>query len=95
MLESKIQSKIIKKLSEDGWLCVKLIRTNLNGIPDILALRNGVAMFVEVKNENGVISDLQHELISRIQSMGFDVKIWTDYDTEYNKSKKSNTTLRF
>ena len=78
-LESKIQSKIIKKLTAEGWLCVKLIRTNLNGIPDIMALKDGVTKFIEVKRETGVLSELQKLRIEQLKQKGFECLIWTDY----------------
>ena len=83
MLESKIQAKIIKQLTKEDWLCVKLIKTNLNGIPDIMALRNGVTKFIEVKRENGVLSELQKVRIKQLKEKGFECVIWTDYETEY------------
>lgn len=75
MLESKIQSKIINKLTANGWLVVKLIKTNLNGIPDLLALKNNKAIFIEVKAEKGRLSEIQKYRINQLQSMGFDVHV--------------------
>jgi Holliday junction resolvase len=40
MKEQLIQSKIIKQLEANGWYVLKLIKTNKNGIPDIVAFRN-------------------------------------------------------
>jgi Holliday junction resolvase len=81
--EQKIQSKIIAKLQKENWLCVKLIRTSLNGIPDLLCLRNGVTMFVEVKRENGKLSELQKVRVKQLQEQGFEVKVWTEYNTDF------------
>ena len=36
--EQQIQSKRIKQLEEEGYFVLKLIKTNKNGIPDILAI---------------------------------------------------------
>lgn len=82
-LESKIQAKIIKRLTQEGWLCVKLIKTNCNGIPDILCLKDGKSMFVEVKRESGVLSELQKVRINQLKKQNFDVRVWTNYDTEF------------
>jgi len=38
MTEQQIQTKKIKELEADGYFVLKLIKTNKNGIPDVLAL---------------------------------------------------------
>jgi Holliday junction resolvase len=83
MLESKIQTKIKKKLEAEGWLVIKLIRTSVNGIPDILALKNGRAIFIEVKQPTGKISEVQKLRIKQLQEQGFEVKIWQDYECDF------------
>ena len=83
ILESKRQAKIIAKLTQEGWLCVKLIKTSCNGIPDIMALKGGKTMFIEVKQPDGKLSELQNVRIGQLLALGFDVKIWTDYDTDF------------
>lgn len=83
ILESKRQSKIINQLTKEGWLCIKLIKTSKNGIPDLLCLRQGVAMFVEVKQPTGKLSELQKVKIKELESLGFECKIWTDYECDF------------
>ena len=83
ILESKRQAKIIAKLTQEGWLCVKLITTSINGIPDVLALKNGEAMFIEVKQPDGKLSELQKIRIEQLKEKGFNVKVWTAYDTDF------------
>ena len=83
ILESKRQAKIIAKLTQEGWLCVKLIKTSVNGIPDLLCLKNGESMFIEVKQPDGKLSELQKIRIQQLRDKGFNVKILTDYDTEF------------
>lgn len=75
MLESKLQSKIIKQLESDGYYVLKLIRTNKNGIPDLLALKSNEVYFIEVKSEKGVLSELQKYRINELQEFGFKVEI--------------------
>ena len=48
-LESVVQREIIAYLEPKGWFVVKLIQTNKNGIPDLLCIRKGTCMFIEVK----------------------------------------------
>ena len=83
ILESKRQAKIIAKLKTEGWFVIKLITTSCNGIPDLLCLKNGNAMFIEVKQPDGKLSELQNVRIGQLLALGFDVKIWTDYDTDF------------
>jgi len=75
MLESVIQKKITDRYKKDGWMVVKLIKTTANGIPDLLLLRNGVCMFIEVKSENGVLSEIQKYRIAELQKKRFQVLI--------------------
>jgi Holliday junction resolvase len=84
MLESKIQSKIIKKLELNGFYVLKIIRANKNGCPDILAIKDGKATFIEVKRPDGVLSELQKLRIKELQRFGCEVKIWQDYEREFH-----------
>ena len=84
ILESKIQSKIITQLQKEGWLCIKLIKTTVNGIPDILCHRQGETMYVEVKRETGKLSELQKIRIKQLEEQGITVKIWTEYGKDFN-----------
>ena len=40
MTEQQIQKKIIDKYENDGWFVLKLIKTNKNGIPDLICLKS-------------------------------------------------------
>lgn len=75
MRESEIQAKIIKKYEADGWYVIKLIQTNKNGIPDLLCLKEGRALFIEVKGEKGIVSDLQKYRHQELLRFGFETKI--------------------
>lgn len=77
-LESAIQSKIIDRYARDGWMCVRLIQTNCNGIPDLLLLRDGVARFIEVKRKGCKPRPLQDYRIKQLKALGFDVDVFTD-----------------
>ena len=85
MLESAIQSSIKKKLEADGWIVVKLIKTSMNGIPDLMCLKEGEVKFIEVKQPKGVISPIQQYVIDTLRINGFDVEIWTKYKEDYEK----------
>ena len=50
MTEQQIQTKKIKSLEADGYFVIKLIKTNKNGIPDVLALHPTMVLsFMKLK----------------------------------------------
>lgn len=60
LMESKIQSKLIKELESQGYYVLKLSVTNKPGIPDIIALPKGCnAVFFEVKQQGKKARPLQ------------------------------------
>jgi Holliday junction resolvase len=73
MKEQQVQSKIIKRLEEQGWYVIKLIKTNKNGIPDLVAFKDNDFQFIEVKAETGKLSELQKFRIEELKSKGFKV----------------------
>lgn len=81
MSEAKYQAKLIKEMESQGYYVLKLIRTNKNGIPDLLALKPNEVLFVEVKGVKGVVSKLQDYRIEELQKFGFKVKV------EYEKAR--------
>ena len=65
-LEAPIQAAIIKRLKAKGWLVAKVIQTTLNGWPDLLAIKDGLTVYIEVKRPGQGLSPLQllrHEQI--------------------------------
>jgi Holliday junction resolvase len=83
MTEQQIQTKIKKKLQERGWFVTKLIKTSTNGIPDLLAIKYGKAMFIEVKKENGKLAPLQQMRLEELTQAGAIVKVWSDYEVDF------------
>ena len=72
MTESKYQSKIIKEYESNGFYVIKLIKTNKNGICDLLCLKKGhEPIFIEVKAKKGVVSKLQEYRIKELKELGF------------------------
>jgi len=79
MTEQQYQTKIIKAYKSKGWYVIKLIKTNINGIPDLLCLKDGEKpLFIEVKTSKGVISKLQNFRIDELISFGFDAIVMKD-----------------
>ena len=81
MTESKIQKKIIDNFTDRGFLVIKLMKTNTNGIPDLLILKEGIAKFVEVKKPNGKISALQKYRIKKLLKQGFEAVVMDGIDS--------------
>jgi Holliday junction resolvase len=74
--EQKVQTKRIKELEADGYYVIKLIKTNKNGIPDLIAIHpeKGV-LFSEVKRANGKLSPLQKYRIEELKKLRFNVEV--------------------
>lgn len=76
MSEATYQAKLIKKLEAEGWYVLKLMKTNKNGIPDLLALKDGhKPKFIEVKGRRTPISELQKYRINELKQHGFDASV--------------------
>jgi Holliday junction resolvase len=77
MTEQQIQSKRIKELEADGYYVIKLIKTNKNGIPDLLAIPpNTQVLFNEVKTRAGKVSTLQQYRIDELNKFGFKAYVY-------------------
>lgn len=71
MTEQQIQTKRIKELEEQGYYVIKLIKTNKNGIPDIIAIPpNSDVIFSEVKRPGGKLSKLQEYRLKELKDYG-------------------------
>ena len=70
ILESTIQAKIIKWLKSDGYFVTKLMGTSTNGIPDVLAIKDGRTLFVEVKRPGREADPLQEYRIKELNDYG-------------------------
>jgi hypothetical protein len=81
MLESAIQSKVIKQLEAHGWYVVKLMQTNKNGIPDLIAHREGRTIYMEIKRPNlrpTPLQDLRHREIKSHGIMVYTIRSVSD-----------------
>jgi len=77
MTEQQIQSKRIKQLESEGYYVIKLIKTNKNGIPDLIAIPRGAdVLFSEVKTPKGVVAELQKYRHKELKDYGFRVEIF-------------------
>jgi len=75
MSEASYQRKLIKQLEADGYYVLKLIKTNKNGIPDLVALKPNDVKFIEVKGAKTPVSKLQEYRIKELKKLGFNATI--------------------
>jgi Holliday junction resolvase len=77
MTEQQIQKKRIDQLEKEGYYVLKLIKTNKNGIPDVLAMHpeKGV-LFSEIKRPEGRLSKIQEYRLKEIKNHGFNVEVY-------------------
>jgi|TARA_R110000772_G_scaffold41779_1_gene97376 Holliday junction resolvase len=77
MTEQQIQSKRIKQLEKEGYYVIKLVKTNKNGIPDIVAIPpNTNVIFSEVKTPTGKVSTLQEYRLNELKEYGFRTEVY-------------------
>lgn len=70
-MESPLQKKIIKDLKKRGWIPLKVVLCNMPGFNDIIAFKNKVTVFIEVKDEDKDAEKLQIHRHSELQKQGF------------------------
>lgn len=77
MREQQIQTRRIKELEAEGYYVIKLLKTNKNGIPDLLAIKaDGDILFSEIKTASGKLSKLQEYRIKELQTNGFRTEVY-------------------
>jgi len=76
MKEQQIQAKRIKQLEAEGYYVLKLIKTNKNGIPDLIAIKEGEILFSEIKTANGKLSEIQKYRMKELESYGFKTELY-------------------
>lgn len=80
MKEQQIQAKKIKELEEQGYYVIKLINTNKNGIPDLIAIPpNSDVLFIEVKGPTGKLSSLQEHRIKELTKHGIKAEVYKPF----------------
>lgn len=75
--EQDIQRKRIKELEAEGYYVIKLMKTNKNGIPDLIAVKPGEnVLFSEIKTKKGRLSKLQEYRLKELGSNGFNTEVY-------------------
>jgi hypothetical protein len=68
----------------------------MNGIPDLVAFKEGKTMFIEVKQPTGVLSEIQKIRIKQLKEQGFEVNVWVDYNIGFDYNLNLDTDeMRF
>ncbi len=77
MTEQQIQKKRIDQLEKDGYYVIKLVKTNKNGIPDVLAIpANADVLFSEIKTKSGRLSKIQEYRLRELEKYGFRTEVY-------------------
>lgn len=75
--EQDIQRKRIKELEAEGYYVIKLMKTNKNGIPDLIAVKPGEnVLFSEIKTKTGRLSKLQEYRLKELSDNGFNTEVY-------------------
>jgi hypothetical protein len=79
MLEKQIESKVVKKAKELGFLTYKFSSPSNRGVPDrIFISPHGEVFFIEFKSTKGKLSQLQKKVIKDI--IALDVRVFVVRD---------------
>jgi len=77
MTEQQIQSKRIKQLEAEGYYVLKLIKTNKNGIPDLVAIPPDCGvLFSEIKTLKRRLSKLQEYRLQELEAHGVITEVY-------------------
>lgn len=85
---SKRQDKLIKLWEKRGYTVVNLIRTSMNGITDLMALKNGKTVFIESKEDGDTVKDLQEFRMKLLTALGFQCYVNEEKFEDWLKNKK-------
>tara|TARA_R110000751_G_scaffold115549_1_gene214940 strand:- start:500 stop:739 length:240 start_codon:yes stop_codon:yes gene_type:complete len=78
MTEQQVQRKRIKELEGEGYYVIKLIKTNKNGIPDLVAIPpNCSVLFSEIKKTGGKLSKIQEYRIKELKTHGVKTEVYS------------------
>jgi len=78
-MSSKYQTKIIKEYEKKGYYVINMIRTNKNGIGDLLCLKAGEKpLFIECKEKHDTVKPLQLYRGREVEKYGCEFKLLKD-----------------
>ncbi len=68
--EETVETYLLKRAEELGFLCYKFTSPGNNGVPDRILVGHGVTFFIETKAPGGKPRKLQEKVINRINEHG-------------------------
>jgi len=82
--ESDVEKYMVTRLGESTIPCVKFLPYGIVGMPDrIILLPDSKVMWVELKTDNGRLSDVQRYRHKKLKDSGQDVRvIWNREDVD-------------
>jgi Holliday junction resolvase len=69
---SAYQTKIKNQYTKLGYKVLKIIKLSESGYTDLLALKDGKAIWIEVKEKTDTLKELQRFRIDELRQLGFD-----------------------
>ena len=100
MNEQNYQKKISDDLTKEGYFVINLIKTNRNGIPDLLALKKcnccncDCIKFIECKTPKGKLSKIQEFMLTKLENYSTSVSVsYGHIVKEWQKKLKKDTDL--
>lgn len=79
-MEKHIQSRIRDYLRLHDWLVIKLVVTSLFGVPDLMCLKGGTVLFIEVKQPGKKPTPLQLATHDKLRRVGAKVIVATSVE---------------
>lgn len=87
--ESALQRKVIRDLKSSGWFVVKMVTTNVPGIPDTWIGRDSRCAWIEFKARGKKLEPLQAHRHSELVQHGFPVFVVDSWE-RYQEIKQYN-----
>lgn len=69
-MASKYQSKLIKQYESEGYYVIVMSKTNKNGMTDLQCIKDGKSVFIESKEANDTLKELQKFRINELRNAG-------------------------
>ncbi len=75
-LESSVQASLIQHLHNNNWFVTKVNLASVAGFPDLIAVKDGRTVFIEVKRPGGAPRKLQEVCHRKLKEHGAEVIVY-------------------
>lgn len=72
--ENFVEKYLVDQAAQNDFLCYKFV-SGVNGVPDRILIGNSHTIFVEVKSDEGSLSEIQKRRIKHIAEHGGEVYV--------------------